>query len=205
MEEIVKKHQEILGPIVDELRIMVGTARNAFNRNSRTDLEELKKIKERVDRDIKEATSQMEAAIPGKSENEKTALLRLHSILSHLEIMSENIAGMSEPIRKKIQDGVLFTDKAFSQTNYLFNHQTGMLRSLLDIIKTDNDFLKKYVLEEGRVLIQLCLDVATEHETRMIEGLCMPQASPIFLAMLDRMRLIWRHVLAIVKLLTKES
>ena len=205
MEEIVKKQQEILGPIVDELRIMVGTARNAFNRNSRTDLEELKKIKERVDRDIKEATSQMEAAIPGKSENEKTALLRLHSILSHLEIMSENIAGMSEPIRKKIQDVVLFTDKAFSQTNYLFNHQTGMLRSLLDIIKTDNDFLKKYVLEEGRVLIQLCLDVATEHETRMIEGLCMPQASPIFLAMLDRMRLIWRHVLAIVKLLTKES
>ncbi len=205
MEEIVKKHQEILGPIVDELRIMVGAARNAFNRNSRTDLEELKKIKEAVDRDIKEATSQMEAAIPGKSETEKTALLRLHSILSHLEIMSENIAGLAEPIRKKIQDGVLFTDKAFSQTNYLFNHQTGMLRSLLDIIKTDNDFLKKYVLEEGRVLIQLCLDVATEHETRMIEGLCMPQASPIFLAMLDRMRLIWRHVLAIVRLLMPES
>jgi len=205
VEENVKKHQEILGTIVDELRIMVGTARNAFNRNSRTDLEELKKIKEGVDRDIKEATSQMEAALPGKSETEKTALLRLHSILSHLEIMSENIAGMAEPIRKKIQDDVLFTDKAFSQTNYLFNHQTGMLRSLLDIIKTDNDFLKKYVLEEGRVLIQLCLDVATEHETRMIEGLCMPQASPIFLAILDRMRLIWRHVLAIVKLLTKES
>jgi Na+/phosphate symporter len=205
VEEIVKKHQEILGPIVDELRIMVGAARNAFNRNSRTDLEELKKIKEAVDRDIKEATSQMEAAIPGKSETEKTALLRLHSILSHLEIMSENIAGLAEPIRKKIQDGVLFTDKAFSQTNYLFNHQTGMLRSLLDIIKTDNDFLKKYVLEEGRVLIQLCLDVATEHETRMIEGLCMPQASPIFLAMLDRMRLIWRHVLAIVRLLMPES
>jgi len=205
VEENVKKHQEILGTIVDELRIMVGTARNAFNRNSRTDLEELKKIKEGVDRDIKEATSQMEAALPGKSETEKTALLRLHSILSHLEIMSENIAGMAEPIRKKIQDDVLFTDKAFSQTNYLFNHQTGMMRSLLDIIKTDNDFLKKYVLEEGRVLIQLCLDVATEHETRMIEGLCMPQASPIFLAILDRMRLIWRHVLAIVKLLTKES
>ena len=205
MEENVKKHQEILGTIVDELRIMVGTARNAFNRNSPTDLEELKKIKEGVDRDIKEATSQMEAALPGKSETEKTALLRLHSILSHLEIMSENIAGMAEPIRKKIQDDVLFTDKAFSQTNYLFNHQTGMMRSLLDIIKTDNDFLKKYVLEEGRVLIQLCLDVATEHETRMIEGLCMPQASPIFLAILDRMRLIWRHVLAIVKLLTKES
>jgi Na+/phosphate symporter len=204
VEPLVSKQADILGPIIDKLRMMVGTARNAFNRNSRSDLDEVKRIKEEVDRDIKEATGQMEIAIPGKSEAEKAALLRLHSILSHLEIMGENIAGLAEPIRKKIQEEVLFTDKAFSQTNYLFNHQTGMLRSLLDIIKTDNDFLKKYVLEEGRVLIQLCLDVATEHETRLIEGLCLPQASPILLAMLDRMRLIWRHVLAIVKLLSKE-
>ncbi len=203
MERIGKQQQETLAPIIDKLRRMIGAARNAFNRHSRASLEELKNLREEVDRDIKEAIGETDAAISGKSEAEKGALLRTHTILSHLEIMSENIAGLAEPIRKKIQEGVLFTDKAFSQTNYLFNHQTGMLRSLLDIVKTDNDFLKKYVLEEGRILIQLCLDVATEHETRMIEGLCMPQASPVFLAILDRFRLIWRHVLHIIKLLSE--
>jgi Na+/phosphate symporter len=205
MATISNQKQDILEPIIDNLRNMVGSARSAFNRHSRGALEELKKLKEEVDRAIKEATSQAQAALLGKSEAGKAALLKFISILSHLDIMSENIASLAEPIQKKIQEGVLFTDKAVTQTNYLFNHQTGMLRSLLDIIKTDNEFLKKYLLEEGRILIQLCLDVATEHETRMIEGLCMPQASPIFLAMLDRMRLIWRHVLAIVKLLSQES
>jgi Na+/phosphate symporter len=199
----IGKQQDMIAFIIDKLRTMIGTARNAFNRHSRDSLEELRKLKEEVDREIKQAITETDASLPGKPEAEKAALLRAHTIISHLEIMSENIVGLAEPIRKKIQENVLFTDKAFSQTNYLFNHQTGMLRSLLDIVRTDNDFLKKYVLEEGRILIQLCLDVATEHETRMIEGLCMPQASPVFLAILDRFRLIWRHVLHIIKLLSE--
>ncbi|MBP1725499.1 MAG: hypothetical protein H6Q51_797, partial [Deltaproteobacteria bacterium] len=94
----------------------------------------------------------------------------------------------------------LFTDKAFFDVNYVFTHQTGLMRSLLDFLKTDNQLLRKYSEEEAQNLIEVCLNAATEHENRLIEGICLPQASPVFLGILDHMRLICRHVLGVVKL-----
>lgn len=138
----------------------------------------LKNLKNEVVQGIRAAIKEINTRMARKSEAERVVLARLQSILIHLEIIDETIGGLSEPIQKKIQDGVLFSDKAVSQTNHLFDHQTGMLRSLLDIIKTDNEFLKKYVLEVGRTQIQSCIDFATEHEARLIEGVCLPQAAP---------------------------
>jgi hypothetical protein len=79
-----------------------------------------------------------------------------------------------------------------------------MIRSVLDIIKTDNEFLKKYLLEEGRKLGKAALSFATEHEDRMIEGLCLPEAAPIFLALMDRMSTIAQHEVEIATLLAKK-
>jgi Na+/phosphate symporter len=79
-----------------------------------------------------------------------------------------------------------------------------MLRSILDILKTDNEFLKKYMVQEGRNLIQSCNDFATEHEARMIEGICLPQAAPIYINILDRMREISRQEVDIADLLVKK-
>ncbi len=109
-----------------------------------------------------------------------------------------------DPIEQKIRGAVLFSDKAVTQANFLFDQHTGIIRSVLDIFKTDNEFLKKYVLEESGKLGKACLSFATEHEERMIEGLCLPQAAPIFLALLDRMRNITQQEVQIATLLTKK-
>lgn len=79
-----------------------------------------------------------------------------------------------------------------------------MVRSILDIVKTDNGFLKKFVLQESRKLVQACTDFATEHEDRLIEGLCLPQAAPIFLAVLDRFRTIGEHEMEAANLLARK-
>jgi len=204
-EKLAKERVEVLSPSVDKLVTMVGAARDAFNRHSRSSLEGLKNLKIDVAHGIRAAIKENEARMAQKSGGEQVVLLRLQSILSHLEIIGETIGGLAEPLHKKVQEGVLFSDKAVSQTNYLFDQQAGMLRSLLDIIKTDNEFLKKYVLETSRNLIQSCIDFATEHETRMIEGVCLPQAAPLFLAILDRIRIICQHEVDIVHLMGRKS
>ena len=79
-----------------------------------------------------------------------------------------------------------------------------MIRSLLDIVKTDNQFLKDYVEKEGRNLVQACADYATEHQDRLIEGVCAPQAAPIFLAILDAMRGVGQAEVEIAKLLAEK-
>ena len=147
------------------------------------------------------ALKKLDEEMARKSTGENTALMRLASMYNHLRIIAQNLEALADPIQKKIKDGVLFSDKAVSQTNYLFDTQAGMLRSVLDIIKTDNEFLKKYTETEVRNLIQACNNFATEHETRLIEGLCLPQAAPLFLAILDSMRLVGQNEAEIVQLL----
>ena len=136
----------------------------------------------------------------GKPEGERPALNYLSGLYSHLQVIADNLGALADPIQKKIKNGVLFSDKAVTQTNYLFDTQAGMLRSVLDIVKTDNEFLKRYTETEARNLIQACNNFATEHETRLIEGLCLPQAAPLFLAILDSMRMLARQEAEIVQL-----
>lgn len=194
---------EQVSSIFDKLVNMVGLARNAFNRHSRGPVEELKTLQAEVVREISAALQQLEELPARKSEPDRAVRLRLQSALTHLQIIAEALSGLAEPIQKKIKDAVLFSDKAVAQVNALFDHQAGILRSLLDIIKTGNDFLKKYALEEGHKQLQACNDFATEHEARLIEGLCLPQAAPLFLALLDRLRTMCRHEVDIAHLLSR--
>ncbi len=196
-EKMFTEPQQILDPIVEKLRTMMGAARDAFNRHSHGSLDQLKSLNDAVIKEIKQAAGQA----AGSSQ---TAAPKLENILKHLEVIRGSIRGLVEPIQKKIKDGVLFSDKAVSQSNYLFDLHSGMLRSILDILKTDNEFLKKYMVQEGRNLIQSCNDFATEHEARMIEGICLPQAAPIYINILDRMREISRQEVDIAGLLAKK-
>jgi Na+/phosphate symporter len=196
-EKMFTEPQQILDPIVENLRTMMGAARDAFNRHSHGSLDQLKSLDDAVIKEIKQAAGQA----AGSSQ---TAAPKLENILKHLEVIRGSIRGLVEPIQKKIKDGVLFSDKAVSQSNYLFDLHSGMLRSILDILKTDNEFLKKYMVQEGRNLIQSCNDFATEHEARMIEGICLPQAAPIYINILDRMREISRQEVDIAGLLAKK-
>jgi len=196
-EKMFTEPQQVLDPIVEKLRTMMGAARDAFNRHSRGSLDQLKSLNDAVTKEIKQALG----LAAGSS---RTAAPKLENILKHLEVIRGSIRGLVEPIQKKIKDGVLFSDKAVSQSNYLFDLHSGMLRSILDILKTDNEFLKKYMVQEGRNLIQSCNDFATEHEARMIEGICLPQAAPIYINILDRMREISRQEVDIADLLAKK-
>jgi len=191
---------DALSPVIENLRRMLGAARHAFNRNNLEDVQELTRLRGVTSQEIKATLEQVESATAKRPEAERIRLVRIHEILNHMQLICENIAALGEPIRKKILDKLLFTDKAFFDVNYVFTHQTGLMRSLLDYLKTDNQLLRKYSEEEAQNLIEVCLNAATEHENRLIEGICLPQASPVFLGILDHMRLICRHVLGVVKL-----
>lgn len=197
--------KDLFTPIFNKLDAMVGAARNAYNRHSRQDLEQLKTIHKEVIPEITNAIKTVEGALAKKPPGERAEGLKYQSVLTRLQLIADELGGLDDPIAKKIKDGVLFSEKAVSQTNHLFDHQAGILRSLLDILKTDNDMLKRFVLEEGQRLIQNCNDFATEHEDRLIEGLCLPQAAPLFLAILDNMRTAAQHEVDIAQMLTKKG
>jgi Na+/phosphate symporter len=201
IHSVLKEHSGELETIVGKLVAGAGAARDAFNRHSRSSMEELRTLNRTAAQELDAALKKLEGRMAKKSEGERLSLTRLANIYTHMRIITQNLGALADPIQKKIKDGVLFSDKAVSQTNYLFDTQAGMLRSVLDIIKTDNEFLKRYTETEARNLVQACFNFATEHETRLIEGLCQPQAAPLFLAILDSMRSMGQHEAEIVQLL----
>jgi Na+/phosphate symporter len=203
VERFSEEQVAVLGPIIGMLLTMMGAARDAFNRHNRTRLQELRSLQTRVAQDVQDLGREMKSSIARKPEDELPVMVRAQRIIDHLGIIGYNIGGCADPIEQKIRGAILFSDKAVTQANFLFDQESGMIRSVLDTIKTNNEFLKKYVLEESYKLGQACLAFATEHEERMIEGLCLPQAAPIFLALLDRMRTIAQQAVEIANLLAR--
>ena len=189
-----KDQSEILVPILNDLTEMILTLRNAFNRQNQSYLHETAKIQKRLAQDIEVA--QKEAK--GLSSSEKL-VVRLQSILSHMELIQDAINELVDPLKKQIREGILFSNKGMMQTNFLFDHEAGIFRSLADIFLTENPMLRDYVLEKIADMSQKCIDFATDHEARLIEGLCLPQAAPVFLAILDSIRTISHHQYEIVK------
>lgn len=202
MEELATR--EKFNPIFAKLLDMVGAARDAFNRHSGTSLEQLKKLHGELALNIKDAEEEYENRLAKVSGTQRASLVRLQSVLTHLQMMGDNLAELFNPIGKKMKEGILFSDKAVAQANQLFDHLSGILRSVLDTLKTDNEFLKRYVVEEGQRLTQACNDFATEHEARLIEGVCLPQAAPLFLAMLDVMRTMGQRAVNIARILSQK-
>jgi len=202
MEELTTR--EKFNPIFAKLLDMVGAARDAFNRHSGTSLEQLKKLHGELALNIKDAEEEYDNRLAKVSGTQRASLVRLQSVLTHLQMMGDNLAELVNPIGKKMKEGILFSDKAVAQANQLFDHLSGILRSVLDTLKTDNEFLKRYVVEEGQRLTQACNDFATEHEARLIEGVCLPQAAPLFLAMLDVMRTMGQRAVNIARILSQK-
>ncbi|MBN2429130.1 MAG: hypothetical protein JXK94_12410 [Deltaproteobacteria bacterium] len=191
-----RDQSEILVPILNDLTEMILTLRNAFNRQNQSYLHETTKIQKRLAQDIEVAKKEA----VGLSSSEKL-VVRLQSILSHMELIQDAINELVDPLKKQIREGILFSNKGMMQTNFLFDHEAGIFRSLADIFLTENPILRDYVLEKIEDMSQKCIDFATDHEARLIEGLCLPQAAPVFLAILDSIRTISHHEHEIVRLL----
>lgn len=201
-EQAFREQLDALCPTVDNLRRMFGAIRHAFNRNSTAELEELARLQDTITLDLDPVFEKAEEALKKPSATEKPYWLRLHGILTHLEIIGANAASLESPIRKKIKDNTIFSDKDFMHVNHLFTQHAGLMRALVDILKQDNAPLKEYILKESEQLIAGCFAATADHETHMMNSFGQPKAWSIYLSMLDHTRVILRHLMDIVKLLS---
>jgi Na+/phosphate symporter len=193
------------GPMGEKLVAMIGAARDAFNRHSRTGLDQFKDLHTAAAQEIDAAVKKLEVAAAQASAGDKTQLTAWKDLSLGLRQLVETLGGLSGPLSKKVKDGVLFSEKAVVQTNSLFDSQTGVIRSVFDIVQTGNDYLKKFVQAEGLKTQRDCADFGTEHETRLIEGLCTPQAAPIFLAILEHFRRLGQQEAEMIQKFSQKS
>jgi Na+/phosphate symporter len=118
-------------------------------------------------------------------------------ILQHLIRICDDLAELTEPLEKKIKDKILFSDRAVTEISFLSQNLTELLKATGDLILVKNPILLRYVVESETMVTKMAIDYATKHEERMIEGLCLPVASPLFLKMLEIFKGIARNAKAL--------
>ncbi|MEW6386361.1 MAG: hypothetical protein AB1491_02440 [Thermodesulfobacteriota bacterium] len=198
-EKAFRDRLQALCPLVDQGRLMLGAARHAFNRHSRAELEEMARLREEFTLDLDPFFLEVEAGLKKGGEADNLYLTKLQAVLSHLELMIDNIGRLADPIRQKSSQGAIFADKAFFHVNDLFSQQMGLLRALVDIFKTDDASLKAYVLNEGQSLKESCFQDAAEHSARILDSPGHPESWSLYLHLLDLFREIFAQLLNIVK------
>ncbi len=115
------------------------------------------------------------------------------AILHHLMRICDDLAKLTEPLEIKIKERILFSDRAVTEISFLSQNLTELLKATGDLILVKNPVLIRYVEESETMVAKMAIEYATQHEERMIEGLCLPVASPLFLKMLDTFKGIARE------------
>ncbi len=119
-----------------------------------------------------------------------------HSFKTYVSIpqlvfrIGDNVDKLNEIIGKKIRENILFSDRAVSELSILFRKLKEALTSTSDLLATKNPVLVKHINECEEDIVQKALEFATHHEERLIEGLCLPIASSLYLNMLNSIRCI---------------
>ena len=189
---------------IDNIRLMIGAARQAFNRNSLIDLEEIQRLQDIITLDLDGYFEEIEVAQAKPANADNAYLKKLYRILGHLEHLADEIEKMAETIRRKIKESTLIADKDFFHLNDLFTHTKGLLRALADLFHAENPSLKNYLLSEADDLLADCFRAITEHETTMTHSFGHPHAFAIYLEILEKFKLILNHLKDIILIMDEK-
>jgi Na+/phosphate symporter len=120
-------------------------------------------------------------------------------IPGHIERIGNYIENMSRALRVKARENILFSDKAMDEMNFLFEKIKDILGNTADMVLARNLIIAGYIREAESSVERSANKFATLHEERLIEGLCLPKASAIYLELLDAFKAVSWHSKEIVQ------
>jgi Na+/phosphate symporter len=123
----------------------------------------------------------------------------------HLERIGDNIEAFARAVDRQAHEGMVFTDRATHQIDRLLEKALEMLEATRDVLRTGDRALAHRVLTDGPCFQATASEFASFHQERLIQGVCVPRASSIYLAMIDHLRGIERHQREIVRKVTGQA
>lgn len=130
--------------------------------------------------------------VSDESQKDNSAVL-YRPVPAHLENIVAYCLDIASTLLAKIKDGTLFSDRATNEINYLFEKTKDIIANTGDYVLARNTIVAGYIRESGVSLARSADDFSTKHEERLIEGICTPKASALFLKMIDSFKGIARQ------------
>ncbi|OGP91213.1 MAG: hypothetical protein A2156_02835 [Deltaproteobacteria bacterium RBG_16_48_10] len=175
---------------------MLDLAFQAFRKSTERSIQEAEEIRNEVRRYSSEMTlSLVEKNLP--SGTGKEWVKPYLAIVSSLDRIGYNLDGILDRLKKMVQEQVLFTDRAIHEINDMFQEVISLSENLPDLILTQNKLLAQQMGEKGKAIFKKADEYAEEHERRLIQGVCVPKSSPLYLDMLFSLKGIVAHTIEI--------
>lgn len=190
--EISQDSLKKIETMCDNISTMLQKVTDGFNMHKLERLVDAEKNYKEALSFEKETTEQIIKEI-SEIDNPHESIKEYVSIPGYLVMVGARIKDISTDTQRKIEEGILFSDKAASELNTLFNKSIELLKCIKDLIITKNEVLLKHVLEEESEHYKLANEYATIHEERLISGLCSPQYSALYLHLLGSVKEILEY------------
>ena len=149
---------------------------------------------------IYEYSSELTGFIISKSPSsgrEKERVKPYLSIASSLGRLTYNIQGILDRVRGKSENHILFSDQAVKEVSGLFQEAIRLLENLPNLLTTESKSLAQRVGEEGRSMLRIADAYSEDHEERLIDGICVPEHSPLYLSIIESLKGVMVHTLAV--------
>jgi Na+/phosphate symporter len=167
-----------------------------FRRPTEESFKEAIKVKDEIHHYSSELTSFVISKTPSSEKGREWAKPYL-SIASSFDRMTYNIEGILDQLRAKAQNHILFSDQAVKEVNDVFQEAMRLLENLTDLILNQNKLLAQRIGEEVRSIFKIANGYFEEHEERLIQRICVPKSSPIYLGIIESLKGVIGHTLEV--------
>ncbi len=194
MTKAICSHQlddicKVLDQLSHDAEKMAAKAFEGLVKHNRKALEEAEKIGAGIESEAKQLT---QTVLSAKEESKLLHSTTIVEVANELQKIRYSVDKMTGSIRNKIDEGVLFSDKAVVELKDFFNAVLEGLRNIHDLILTRNPVLIKHIIQQVEEFESTARKYAEEHEERLIKGICLPKSSLIYLLILDSLKdILW--------------
>ena len=188
--EASKNVEDEIRVMYDRTKEMLETTWEGFRRHDKEKLNKAEKIGREIHQKEKELTHLITTSLSGIEK----PIRGLFFLPGHLERIGDNIELLIRCIRAMTHEGTLLSERAINEINTLFGKAIELLECARDAMKTKNKVLIKYVKNEGEKFQEMIGEYAIAHQERLIQGTCMSKASSVYLAILDYLADVERHI-----------
>ena len=182
--------------VCQSLMRMLELAFDGFRRPNEESFNEAEEFEDKIYQSLSELTGFIISKNPS-SEKEKEWVKPYLSIASSLDRMAYSIEGILDRVRGKSENHILFSDQAVEELNDLFQEAMRLLENLPNLITTQDKLLAQRIGEEGRSMLKIADGYSEVHEERLIDGSCVPKHSPIYLGIIESLKGVVVHTLAV--------
>jgi Na+/phosphate symporter len=182
--------EEGLLVMASKLIEMTRLIHEGFKSDSTVRLDACEKLAEDVAEQEKLLVTNLACAVSVPSELCKAFII----FPSYVERVSALLKDLLHASETRNKEGLNFSDKANEEVDEMFRLLREMLTDFRDTLRAPNKFLLDHVVTQADTIDQLCQDWALAHVERLLQGICAPRSSSVYLSMLESTQSLCRHI-----------